>query len=95
MEQLGNWPASRFETAWNSYCYRRDLDRLEVDRRTTLSAIISSGAGGDDQKKVMEDIDRKFKSAREDIMVKYDPRFRPDVVEPEEGEYEAEEWWQK
>jgi hypothetical protein len=65
-DALGNWPADRFEAAWESFVTRRAYETLATDERSLVAAAYANGnLGGDDLKEQVEGITRTFDEARE------------------------------
>lgn len=68
-DELGNWPAERFEAAWEAYQRRAALNTIEDDRKAMINALYANGMiGGDDLKREVESIHDMFNRARLTIL---------------------------
>jgi hypothetical protein len=45
-DELGEWPADRFEAAWDAYRVRSTLDQIERDRKDMAYSLYANGMIG-------------------------------------------------
>lgn len=88
-DDLGNWPATRFEQAWDSFTLRRALEQLRDDERAQVNAVYSNGMAEKPQETVQQ-IARDFEARRVDLLAVYGQSDRT----ADEQFYEHE-WWKE
>lgn len=68
-DELGNWPAERFEAAWRAYQERVQLDELDRGRREMVMAILSNGMADEDAAKgAVDGIDEAWRRNRIEVL---------------------------
>jgi hypothetical protein len=68
-DELGNWPAERFEAAWDAFQRRAALTTIEIDRKNMINALYANGMiGGQDLTNEIESIHNMFNQARLTIL---------------------------
>lgn len=89
-DEIGHWPARRFEAAWASHVVRRALDSLDQDQRVMIQAVL--GSGTEDPQEQVQKVQQHFLGMRERII-----RWHEDGVNDEwestETDFVEERWW--
>ncbi len=68
-EELGNWPADRFEAAWEAYQLREALADVATWERGMIEALHANGMiGGDDFTREVESIRDRADALRAKLM---------------------------
>jgi hypothetical protein len=87
-DELGDWPAERFEAAWEAFIVRKALDELEQERRAMVSALHANGnLGGEELQKAVTAMQEQFADTRRQIL-SGKPYEDSDVEQ-----FVDEKWW--
>jgi hypothetical protein len=89
-EEIGNWPARRFEAAWASHVARRALDSLDDDQRMMIQVVLASGA--EDPQEKLAEVQQHFNGLRARIVMWHEEGLREEFV-TDDDDFVDEKWW--